>query len=270
VPQRRRKRAAAGNNKGGVGKSGFVANTAAALAEEGCKVLVVDMDPQANTSRRMGRPFRKEHPTVTTAEVVKSGEVGVAADAIVPCGWEGIYAQRIDIIPSRFDLENRISEAAVMGARGRLARALQGVDDLYDYTLIDCPPSLGHLTQLALAAADAGITLVEPEYDGVEGAVRFRDFILDPDNRNEMNNPELSFAAAIPSKIDGRLGAHAHHLGTLAGIFGEDLLWEPIPERSVVKDAADEAKPLSALGSRATEMRAVYASIAKRMIKEFA
>lgn len=268
--RRRNKRVAAGNNKGGVGKSGWITNIAAALAEEGCTVLVGDMDPQANTSRRMKRPYRKENPTVTMAEVIKSGEVGVAADAIVPCGWDGIYAERIHIIPSRFDLENRISEAAQIGARRRLARALEGVDDDYDFTLFDCPPSLGHLTQLALAAADLGITLVEPEYDGVDGAVRFRDFILDEDTRGELNNPDLRFAAAIPSKVDGRLGAHSHHLGTMPGIFGEDILWEEIPHRSVVKDAADEAMPLSALGSRATEIRGVFTTIAKRMIKEFA
>ncbi|MBC2869809.1 ParA family protein [Streptomyces mexicanus] len=270
MPQRRSKRVAAGNNKGGVGKTGWVECVAAALADEGCKVLVVDVDPQANLSRRMGRPYRKEKPLVTTAEVIKSGEVGVAADAIVPCGWDGIYAQRIDIIPSRFDLENRISEAAVIGSRGRLARALQGADDDYDFTLFDCQPSLGHLTQLALAAADYAVALVEPEYDGVEGAVRFRDFIASEINRKEMGNPDLVFAAAIPSMVDSRLAAHTHHLGTLPQIFGEDRVWDPIPLRSVVKDAADEAIPLAELGSRASEMREVYKAAAQRMIKEFA
>ncbi len=264
------RRVAAGNNKGGTGKSGWVANVAAALADEGCRVLVVDVDPQANVSRRMGRPYRKENPLVTTSEVIKSGEVGVASDAIVPCGWDGIYGQRIDIIPSRFDLENRISEAAVIGARGRLARALQGADDDYDFTLFDCQPSLGHLTQIALAAARWAVAVVEPEYDGVEGAVRFRDFIADEINRTEMGNPELAFAGAVPSLVDGRLAGHAHHLKSLPNIFGEDKVWDPIPARSVVKDAADEALPLAELGSRAQEMREVYKTAAQRMIKEFA
>ncbi|GHI98153.1 chromosome partitioning ATPase [Streptomyces olivaceus] len=268
MPQRRNKRVAAGSNKGGVGKTGWVEMVAAALAEMDRRVLVVDVDPQANLSRRVGRPYRKEAPIVTVSEVVKANESGCAADAIIPCGWGGIYAERIDIIPSRFDLDNRISEAAVMGARQRLARALEGVDDDYDFTLFDCQPSLGHLTQLALAAADYGVALVEPEYDGVDGAVRFRDFINDEINRMEMGNLDLRFAAAIPSLVDGRLAAHTHHLGTLPGIFGEEMIWEPIPLRSVVKDAADEAQPLSAQGSRATEMREVYKASAERMIKE--
>ncbi|MFE7442411.1 ParA family protein [Streptomyces chartreusis] len=268
--KRKNKRVAAGNNKGGTGKSGWVANVAAALADEGCTVLVVDVDPQANVSRRLGRPYRKEEPLVTTAEVIKSGEVGAAADGIVPCGWSGIYAERIHIIPSRFDLENRISEAAVIGSRGRLARALEGVDDDYDFTLFDCQPSLGHLTQLALAAARWGVALVEPEYDGVEGAVRFRDFIASEVNRKEMGNLDLAFAAAIPSMVDGRLAGHAHHLTSLPGIFGESRVWESIPRRSVIKDAADEAQPLADQGSRGNEMREVYKTAALRMIKEFA
>ncbi|MFE4613748.1 ParA family protein [Streptomyces niveus] len=268
MAQRRRRRVALGNNKGGVGKTGTTINLAASLAEAGRRVLVVDFDPQANASRRLGRPFRPDSPTVTASEIVRSGEPGAAADAIVPCDWEGVYALRIDVIPSRFDLENRISEAAVMHARQRLRSALEGVDDEYDVTLMDCPPSLGHLTQLVLAAADWGITLVEPEYDGVEGATRFRDFMVDPANLAELANPELQFLAAVPSMVDTRLGAHAHHLSTLPGIFGPDCVWDPIPARSVVKDAADSALPLSAMGSRAAEARAAFDATAARLWKE--
>ncbi|POX65521.1 cobyrinic acid a,c-diamide synthase, partial [Microbacterium sp. Ru50] len=141
--------------------------------------------------------------------------------------------------------------------------------DDYDFTLFDCQPSLGHLTQVALAAARWAVAVVEPEYDGVEGAVRFRDFIADEINRTEMGNPDLTFAGAIPSLVDGRLAGHAHHLKSLPGIFGADKVWELIPARSVVKDAADEALPLAELGSRATEMREVYKTAAQRMIKEF-
>ncbi|MFB7489055.1 ParA family protein [Bacillus subtilis] len=267
----RSRRVAAGNNKGGVGKSAWVVNTAAALADAGRRVLVVDLDPQANTSRRLARPYRVDQAaTVSVSEVVRSGQAGAAADGIVPCGWEGLYGMRIDVLPARFDLENRIAEAAVMGARGRLARALEGVDEAHDVTLIDCPPSLGHLTQLGLAAADWAVALVEPEYDGVEGATRFRDFVQDPQTLAELANAELRFLAAIPSKVDGRLAGHAHHLTSLPAIFGPDRVWDAIPERSVVKDAADEGMPLSALGARGKEMRDVYAAGAERLWKAIA
>jgi hypothetical protein len=72
----------------------------------------------------------------------------------------------------------------------------------------------------------------------------------------------VNVADTIPSKADGRLGAHAHHPGTLPGIFGEDMLWEQIPQRAVVEDAADEAMALSLLGSRATEILEVVTGIA--------
>ncbi|MCD9904471.1 ParA family protein [Streptomyces sp. MT29] len=259
---------AMGNNKGGVGKSAAVINLAASLAEQGRTVLVADLDPQANASRRLGRPYRPESPTVTVSEVVRDGGSGVAADGIVPCAWDGIYGLRIDVLPSRFDLENRISEAATTGAKRRLRRALEGVAERYDVTLIDCPPSLGHLTQLALSAADWGVALVEPEYDGVEGATRFRDFMSDPETLADIGNDRLRFLGAIPSKVDSRLAGHTHHLSTLPGIFGAGMVWDPLPQRSVIKDAADEALPLSALGSRAAEARAAYDAAATRLWKE--
>lgn len=261
-------RVALGNNKGGVGKTAAAVNVAAALAEGGRRVLVVDMDPQANTSRRLRRGFDKDHPTVTAAEVLKDAAPGSAADAIVPCGWDGIYAERIDVLPSRFDLENRISEAAVLEARSRLREALEGVDDDHDVTLIDCPPSLGHLTHMALAAADWALALVEPEFDGVEGAVRYRDFVMSKKSRRELDNDELRFLGAVPSLVDTRRAGHVHHMGSLPGIFGEHLVWAALPARAVISDAADEALPLSAMGARAAEARASYQALADRLWEE--
>ncbi|MFJ8314036.1 MULTISPECIES: ParA family protein [unclassified Streptomyces] len=261
------RRVAAGNNKGGSGKTAWVVNTAAALADAGRRVLVVDMDPQANASRRLGRPYREESPTVTTADVLRDAETGSAVDGIVPCAWDGVYGMRIDILPSRFDLEKRVAEAAVIGARSRLVRALEGADDQYDVTLIDCPPSLGHLTELALAAAHYGIALIDPEFDGVQGATRLRDFMQDEQTRRELANMDLQFLAAIPSRIDNRVGAHLHHVSTLPSLFGQDLVWEPIPERATVKNAADAALPLSSEGARAADIRAVYADNAERLWK---
>ncbi|MGA4803631.1 ParA family protein [Streptomyces lavendulocolor] len=257
---------AIGNNKGGSGKTALIVNLAAALADQGRRVLVVDVDPQANASRRLGRPFLAEAPTVTVSEVVKDGRPGVAVDGIVPCAWEGVYGMRIDVLPSRWDLEERVSEAAVMGARQRLRSALDGADDAYDVTLIDTPPNLGHLTQLGLAAARWTVAVSEPERDGVAGAVRIRDFVQSELTQAELGNPELEFLAAVPSRVDSRVGSHDHHVGEMRRIFG-DMLWEAVHERAPIKDAADEALPLAALGARSREVRETYAILAERLWK---
>lgn len=263
-------RVALGNNKGGTGKSAGTVNLAAALAEAGKSVLVVDLDPQANSSRRLGFHLDQDNPVPTVSEVVQAGTEGVAADAITAAGWNAPYVDRIDLIPARFDLENRISEAAVLGAVSRLRRALEGVDDKYDVTLIDCPPSLGHLTQLGLAAAHIAVCAVEPEYDAVEGAVRFRDFVAG--QADELKNPGLRIGGFIVNRVRAKLGAHAYQIDGLPDLFGAALVWEPyIPERAVIKDAGDAAVPLRVVGgSAANQVADIYAALAQRLLQESA
>jgi cellulose biosynthesis protein BcsQ len=260
-------RVAIGNNKGGTGKTALTVNMAAALAEAGRRVLVVDLDPQANASRRLKASFDPEAPRPTVSEAVQVGVEGVAADAIAPCGWDEPYGSLIDVIPSRYDLENRVSEAAVLGAVGRLRRALEGVDVEHDVTLIDCPPSLGHLTQLGLAAADVAVCTVEPEYDGVEGATRFRDFV---DGQGvELRNPGLRMAGFVVSRVRSNLSAHAYQIDGLSELFGGHLVWTPhIPERAVIKDASDTASPLRMMGSAGTQMAWIFSELAKRLLQD--
>lgn len=259
-------RIAIGNHKGGSGKSSSTVNLAAALAEAGHRVLVLDLDPQANASRRLGVNYHD--PTVTTSEVVQAGTEGVAAQAIIPAEWPAPYREHIDLIPARFDLENRISEAAVIGAVGRLRRALSGADEDYAVTLIDCPPSLGHLTQLALAAADRALCTVEPEYDSVEGAIRYRDFVAT--NAGELGNPALVMLGYLVCRARPYVGAHAFQLDGLAETFGAGAIWSPhVPERAAIKDAADSASPLRVYGgSGAREMANLYADLAPRLLGE--
>ncbi|MEU4235367.1 ParA family protein [Nonomuraea sp. NPDC026600] len=261
------RRVVIGNHKGGAGKTAYTVNTAAAVAALGRRVLVVDLDPQANASRRLGFRWDPAEPVPTISEAIKADARGVAADAISPCQWEQEIGERIDLIPSRFDLENRISEAGVVGAVWRLRKALEGVDDDYDLVLLDCPPSLGHLTQLALAAGHVAVCTVEPEYDSVEGAVRFRDFIAQ--RAGDVGNPGLSLIGYVVSRVRSNVGAHAYQLDGLPELFG-DRLWSPnVPERAPVKDAGDAAIPLRALGrSNATEMAFIFQELAKRLLAE--
>lgn len=260
------KRIALGNNKGGTGKTATTINLAAGLAEHGKRVLVVDMDPQANSGRRLGFRFSEADPVPTISEAIKADAAGVAADAIQQIGWAAPYADQIDLIPARFDLENRISEAAVLGAVSRLRKALDGVDDNYDFTLLDCPPSLGHLTQMGLCAAHAAVCTVEPEYDAVEAAVRFRDFIAE--QAAELKNPDLEVIGYVVNRSRPNLGAHDFQLKGLPDLFG-DRVWEPhLPERTLIKDAGDSAVPIRTLGgAKALETADAYKDLAQLLIK---
>lgn len=261
-------RVAIGNNKGGSGKTAATVNLAAALAEAGYRVLVVDVDPQANASRRLRRPFDPAHPAVTVSEAIASGAPGVAGQAIVPSGWPGLYGERVAVVPSRYDLENRVSEAGTMGALARLDRALEGADDDIDVTLLDLPPSLGHLTQLGLAAADAALCPVEPEFDSIEGAVRFRDFVAGHHRELGMSRPDV--LGFLVTRVRANLGAHGYQIEGLPETVGERLVWEPhIPERTAFKDAADTATPLRELGGAvANSLADIYSELAARLVKE--
>lgn len=269
-------RVAIGNHKGGVGKTTLTVRLAEALAVLGKRVLVVDLDPQGNASRRLGwtpsAPVDGERldeagQRLTISEAIKADQVGVAAQVLQPIGWDVDYADRITVCPARHDLENRMSEAGVVGAHRRLAKALEGADDDRDFTLFDCPPSLFHLTQLALAAAQYAVAVTQPEYDAVEAAVRYRDFIRE--RAGDLSNPGLELIGVIASAHDARRGGHVFQMEGLPDLF-PGLLWQPtIPARAVVMDADEAAAPLATMkGAPAEEARANYRALAERLIKE--
>lgn len=262
------RRAANGNNKGGSGKTGVTINTAASLAEAGKNVLCVDFDPQGNLTRRMGYPFDRNNLLPGMTEVISDGGEGVAAKVILPCLWGGIYSERIRIIPARFDLENRVFEAGQIGAIGRFRRAMVGVDEDDDYTLVDLPPSLGHLTQMGLAAVDVAFAVVDPEIDGIEGAIRFRDFI-ETNAAEGLGNPKLRMGGFIVSRYRSNMNAHTFQIEGMPDLFGADQILDPIiPERSAVKDAADTRQPLRALGtSSGREMAGLFDTLTENYVR---
>jgi cellulose biosynthesis protein BcsQ len=266
---REARRVAFSNNKGGAMKTTWCKEIAATLARRGRDVLVIDMDPQANLTRRMGVADDPEHPRPTVSEAIKANQSGCIADAIVPCGWDDETAARIDVVPSRIDLEMRVSEAALLGSVLRLRTALGDVTDEYDWVLIDCAPSMGHLTHLALAASDAVLIPVVPEFDHVVGGQRMAEFIAD--YRTMLHSPDLEAIGVLVGGLRSNTALHSFHVEGLGAVFG-DIVWSPhVPHRTGIAEAQDKAMPVHAYDSGLSrEIAWIYEEIADRLEKALA
>lgn len=217
------------NFKGGAMKTLMTVQLAGALARAGRRVLVVDMDPQMNATRRLGIRWDPANPFVSMAEVIKADQVGVGSQAVQPCGWvdgDGnptVEADLIDVLPSRPDLLNRESEAGVIGAVRRLRKALEGWLEPYDVVLIDTPPSLGHLAQLGYAAADDILIPVIPEPDYHEALIRVIDFVHS--HAMDLQNPELKIAGIVLTREKNGQNEHENQARAMRQSFG-DQIWE--------------------------------------------
>ncbi|MEU8764967.1 ParA family protein [Streptomyces sp. NPDC048659] len=261
--RRRARRIAIGNNKGGAKKTTSTVRLAEGLAALGHTVGVAELDPQANASRRLGWKDDLTTPTIADALHPENLVDGIAAGLWQPCGWQAPYASRIHVLPARFTLQDRDVEAGHKGAWRRFLRALKGADDHLDFLLVDLQPSLGHLTQMGLAAVDHTLVTFEPEYDSLEGAVRFRDFVAS--SRDDLANEDLDVLGYIPSGYDGRLAGHLGQLTNARTLFG-DQLWDAVPRRSLLMTADEFAQPLTDV-SGSHEIRAVYEILARRLVE---
>jgi len=138
---------AVANEKGGVGKTVTVINLAAALCKEGKTVLVVDMDPQFNATRGLG--IEVEEEMLTVYDLIKDNRSIKSADVIVSTPWEGL-----DLIPSHVDLAGaEIELVDEVGREDRLKNALESIYGVYDFIILDTPPSLSLLTVNVLSYA---------------------------------------------------------------------------------------------------------------------
>ncbi|HEX3778574.1 MAG TPA: ParA family protein [Pseudonocardiaceae bacterium] len=243
------------NNKGGVGKSTEVTDTAAALAMRDRNVLVVDFDPQADASRRMGFEVNTDEDCDTIADVIREvhssrgGAVkeGLAAKVIQQCRWQLPYAPRIHFIPSRFDLEDSAADTSSANSFFRLADALKGVDDQYDYCLIDLPPSLGPLAQMGWAACgdrqDGLIVVTQPTFPAIRGARRTVERVYA--RRSRLDVPDLDVVGAVIN-MTRNTRHHAQRIAEIRSLFG-DRVWVEQPMRTAFSEQDDKSLPITAL-----------------------
>ena len=209
------------NQKGGVGKTTTSINLAAALAQQGKRVLLVDADPQANTSSGLGVDIQQLKNTVYECLINNIDPT----TAILPTSIENLY-----MIPSHIDLVGAEIEMLNIEQRENiLKRVLAPLKAEYDYILIDCSPSLGLITINALTASDSIIIPVQCEFFALEGIAK----LLNTIKIIKSNlNPNLRIEGFLLTMYDGRLRLSAQVHDEVRRHFG-DLVFNTVISRNV-------------------------------------
>ncbi|MBQ8606097.1 MAG: ParA family protein [Clostridia bacterium] len=220
------------NQKGGVGKTTTTVNLAAAVAESGKKVLLVDLDSQSNATVSYGFVGKDLKYTVYDL-LISDLEPKEAIVHSKHCG--------VDVIGSSIDLAGAEIEMVLLEKREFLLKnQLNKIRHLYDFIFIDCPPSLGLLTLNALAASNSLLIPIQPEYFALEGVSKLINTVRQV---KKGINPSLSMEGVLLTMYDGRLNLTLQVADEVKKYFGDKVYKTVIPRNVRLCEAPSHGMP---------------------------